>query len=604
MALTPVLDIPANRQRAKADAKLIAEINSAFSEINQQIEQYHQSKDRDKKFHALLSVDEKMHELLLRIQSLQLEPSLKYILQYVENVEQILGMEKANDFEILLSGGEPDAPASSSSSASRLRPLPRLDLHVQRFVFNKKSAEAFQTQVNHGVQDINDLIARYHNDNHEDAAEQIEQLYIITRKINDLLQFISKPHKSAIINKVNDFRNDLEERLFEMKAKQQDLEPVPPKTLAEFIDKMSKRDVKVFTDILLKHNNVPELKKRLQRFYSNDHVRKKAFDVFLETHHIELMHSGNSKNFTVNKLGTTETKVLKVEYIGSNGNAAEMHLRDREALAGVFTSHSAQKHIHYIHPQLGQEVTGNLVVTEFCPGSDVEKHGKDFKDDDGERLKSAADVFTQMSDILIKIEAAGCAFPDMKAINWLLDSDGKLRVSDGKSFVFTNASGNISSSTNCMISEYLCAPEQWGHYQGVRRDISADKMHAYLLAKNLYHYLVRGDDNFLYDRDRIKNDAAEFDFSSAIFKTTVGQEYQALIERTLKTRPEDRLSVSAFQASISAIHLAYKQAETPTASITTQASIQTSQDYKARMLETRQNREPDVDPVSDNTPRP
>ncbi|MDF1684335.1 MAG: hypothetical protein P1U36_06715 [Legionellaceae bacterium] len=478
---------------------------------------------------------------------------------------------------------------------------------MDRFVFNKKQAVKLQTKVNEGVRELNQLITAY---NRAGASEQAGKLESIVYLMDTLIYVISKSRNPVLKSKVKDFRKDLKQTfviikeewklLFEEKHQHREVLS-PPTTLAEFIDKMSKDEVKLLTDILIFNDNASQLKDELRGFYPKGHVNKEAFDVFLATHHIELLHDGNSKNFTVNKLGTTETTVLKVEYLDSNGNAAEIKLRGRAELAEVFTSHFAQKPITYLHHKLGLLVEGNLVVTEFCTGSNVEAYGQDFKDDDGVRLKGAADVFTQMSDILMKIEAAGCAFPDMKATNWLLDSSGKLRVADGKSFVFTNAAGEIPLDTSCVISEYMCAPEQLDRHLGRKRDITADNMHAYLLAKNLYHYLVRGDDDFLYDGNRLKNNASEFDFSSPIFKTTVGKQYKVLIESALKTDPNKRLSVSAFQTRIGAIHASYKQAETPTVDTTAKVSINASQDYKTRILETRQD--PDVDPVSDETPK-
>lgn len=590
MALTRVLEVPVNRERKQADAALIAEINAKLFDINQAIAQYDHINHAYEKSVKLFSLEEEIHALLERIKALPLEPSQAYILQHVQAVHRILSQEIENDLQILMSGHEHTGEVLSTPNEWYVEPLPELSLELDRFVLNKKGAQTLQTNVNSAVRGINYYIDLY---NRVDISEKPETLAMINRKMNTLIHSTSKSANPLLKGKVKAFRKHLKDIFLETIAKQEILEAKSPATLAAFIRKMSRSEVYLFTEILMHADNTVQLKNKLKSFYPPHHASKKAFDEFLDAHHIEMLHSGNSKNFTVHKLGTTETKVLKVEYLSRRGNAAEVRLRDCDALAGVFTLHSAQKEAVYYHPKLQKKVSGNLVVTEFCAGNNVEVHGQDFKDDDEARLKGAADIFTQMSDIIIHIEAAGCAFPDMKATNWLVDSSGKLRVADGKSFMFTDAAGNIKK--HGIYSEYMSAPEQLKHdWVG----ITTDKMHAYLLAKNLYHYLVRGDDHYLFDGKFLKTDASEFDFSLPIFKTSTGQAYQALIERTMKIHPEDRLSVGAFQESISAIHTAYQQAEK------SQASILTSQDYKKRVLETREEAQPDVGPRRGETYKP
>ncbi|MDF1827692.1 MAG: hypothetical protein P1U39_05390 [Legionellaceae bacterium] len=590
MTLTRVLDVPVNRERKQADAALIAEINAKLFDINQAIAQYDHVNDAYDQSTRLFSLEEEIHALLERIQALQLGPSQAYILQHVQAVHRFLSQEIESDFQVLISGNDLTGGVRTTPSEWHVEPLPELSLELDRFVLNKKGAQTLQTNVNNAVRAINYYIDLYQ---HEGVSDKSKTLAVINRKMNTLIHTTSNSSNPVLKGKVRAFRKHLKNIFSETQAKQEILEAKSPTTLAAFIRNMSQPEVHIFTEILMRTNNTVQLKNKLKSFYPAHHASKKAFDAYLDTHHIEMLHTGNSKNFTVHKLGTTETKVLKVEYLSRRGNAAEVKLRDCDALAGVFTLHSVQKKAVYYHPKLQKKVSGNLVVTEFCTGNNVEVHGQDFKDDDEARLKGAADIFTQMSDIIIHIEAAGCAFPDMKATNWLVDSSGKLRVADGKSFMFTDASGNINEGGMC--TQFMSAPEQLGHdWFG----ISADKMHAYLLAKNLYHYLVRGDENYLYDGEHLKLDASEFDFSLPIFKTSTGQAYQALIERTMKIHPEDRLSVGAFQESISAIHATYQQAETA------QASIQTSQDYKKRVLETRQEGKPDVGPRGDETFKP
>ena len=93
----------------------------------------------------------------------------------------------------------------------------------------------------------------------------------------------------------------------------------------------------------------------------------------------------------------------------------------------MLTSVDAERRAIYSDKTTGQPVSRSLQVTEFCPGSDIEAYGLLLKNDEF-RLISAASFHHKMADILVRMQKAGYAFPDMKNINWLIDSDTRLRI--------------------------------------------------------------------------------------------------------------------------------------------------------------------------------
>ncbi|MCH9756168.1 MAG: hypothetical protein K0U37_03110 [Gammaproteobacteria bacterium] len=478
-----------------------------------------------------------------------------------------------------------------------LTSIPELDLNLSSFRFNKKSAKAFQENINKQVVALNNAIDLYNDpDPKLDKAKILEPIVLSLQTLRetepDLVLLV------AIVNRYQAFCEDILGKLADEIRAEKALEAArvmkqrrvdalaAPKTLSELVEGMSHDDVKSLTHVLMNSNSKTTLKSNLRALYPLDHPKGVDFEVFLMTHEVGIIPSSNSKLFSVTTLDTNEKQVLKVEYLAQRGQAAELYLREHAELSGVFTPIFARKKVTYYHPGRDRLVQGNLVVTEFCEGNNVETHGKDFGNDDEARLRGAADIYTQMSDILIKIEAAGCAFPDMKVTNWLVDSSGKLRVADGKSFMFTNASREIRATEidSCVRSPYLSAPEQWQDTV----NISADKMHAYILGRNLYFYLTRGDDDLLYNGNIPKMDASELDFSFPIFQTPAGAQYKALIEDTHKARPANRLSVAAFHTRIEAIHASYEQEKAEAQSV-----IETSQEYREKMSQVRDATESD-----------
>ena len=158
----------------------------------------------------------------------------------------------------------------------------------------------------------------------------------------------------------------------------------------------------------------------------------------------------------------------------------------------------------------------------------------------GDLLKKTCDIFEQMADVLLHIQQAGCIFPDAKAPNWLMDDQGKIRLSDTKSFLFTDKDGNYSESLpgNKHHSNELIVSPAFTPPEFLSGEVNADHAHAFILGTNLYAYLTLQAAN-----------AGNYDFSSAVFEPSQqeepsqGERFKALIEALVKPNPAERMSV-------------------------------------------------------------
>jgi serine/threonine protein kinase len=142
-----------------------------------------------------------------------------------------------------------------------------------------------------------------------------------------------------------------------------------------------------------------------------------------------------------------------------------------------------------------------------------------------------------MADVMLQIQDAGCLFPDAKITNWLINSDGKLIISDTKSFLFTDENQNfvpgIPGNEYCTLlnSANFTPPE----FNARPVSINADSIHAYLLGKNIHRFITG---SIQYDHD-----GSKFDFNYPFFKEGEGLEIRTLIEALVKPDPAERMPV-------------------------------------------------------------
>ncbi len=263
----------------------------------------------------------------------------------------------------------------------------------------------------------------------------------------------------------------------------------------------------------------------------------------------------------IDSQSTQSQYVIQLENRLGMSQNAEVHLR-KYRLLGVFLPHLVDRQTSYIW---GEEDSGvrcirNMQVMNFLEINNLEKDRKTHTDNTG-RVAAALDIYTQMAEVLGVVEANGCVFPDMKNSNWLIDKLGNLRISDTKSFLFTNQVGQLDVSDVegkngnygvCVNTPHMNPPEI------LKDKPDAGQLHAYMLGRNLYQYLTQcSNDNLLTDDsgriDQKPKSLDDLDFSGAVFDGSPGEALKALIQDLMATNPADRLSVADARKQLKAM---------------------------------------------------
>ncbi len=304
--------------------------------------------------------------------------------------------------------------------------------------------------------------------------------------------------------------------------------------LEEILANMSPVKVDQLLSILIDTTTPTELKSRLNNLYKADELESdeaKRFQAFLNIHSIQFLDGSNSLIFKVTNLDTGGVEILKVENLLSKTKQNSADLRKK--MPEIFTASSAERQATCM--LAGAALTRNIYITEYCADSDLwDKRDQDKTD--VQILDSACNYMEQMAKILLQIQEQGFMHPDAKLENWLVRDD-KLVISDDKSIVRTE-NGCYSSSIpgnefGGLIRTLNFEPPE---IKNRAPEILADKVHAYLLGKNLYVYL---------SENEIDSDSGDaFDYSSPIFSTERGLALRKLIEGLVKPNPDDRMRMN------------------------------------------------------------
>lgn len=408
------------------------------------------------------------------------------------------------------------------------------------------------------VPELNERISRYHQaSSDKDKLDCLKQLW-------QHYQFISQLLSDKVISLSQDYRDDvLDTFVSEVQTELQALgitsmrfgedgdfqtTITDPESPAEIIENMPPKRAKAFAQTLdYIHNQIrrgksyepADIKASLQLIYRDDDFYKDAFNRFLDTYTIRFLGGGNSLNFILTHKTTREISVLKLDNRMGKPMQYEAHLR-QHGLSHVFTPIYADRQITY-RAVNGSFETRRLRVTDFCAGDDLDKNAKNSPTDSHQRINAALGIYTQMADVLEKITAAGCCFPDMKNANWLLDKNGILKIADTKSFIGLNADGTADLSNGFIHTQFMRAPEM--DYP----PFSGDKLQVYLLGKNLYQFLAQYSQLDFYvdrynSRSPVKPDSS-LPFDNAVFKTQKGQVLEQLIKQMMQPDPAQRPSM-------------------------------------------------------------
>ena len=275
---------------------------------------------------------------------------------------------------------------------------------------------------------------------------------------------------------------------------------------------------------------------------------------FLSQYSIEFLGGTNSKNYKLSSNTDNTSFVLKLGNQLNKPSSAEEKLRTHSLRGSLTTVYAERRAI--FKDATGLTVSRTLSCTQFCPGGNLLNYARDYENN--ARIDTALSLFRQMAEILNKIQGEGCAFTDMKNENWLIDGDGKPLISDTKSFIFANAKGELSYQSmmdqwyEILATSYMKPPEfsTW-----MSKPFSVDKMHSFLLGKNLYQFLTKCSDRYLH----LRNDEQQYDFSDAIFNGEQGNKLKELIKQMICTKPDIRISVNDVLSQLIHIEVAPTQ---------------------------------------------
>ena len=403
--------------------------------------------------------------------------------------------------------------------------------------------------INQDIDKLNWLITDYNASVNREAS--ISKLKDILRSI----QLIENTYSDKYISKCPDFAANVQVKLFSeiqaefIKYGISNLygiltpdNPPPINTFSTILANMPPEQVKRLISILSHGSrfNLEELKE----IYAP--IDNPEFNQFLSNNSIQFLGGNNSRNFKISPLDGSSPYILKIENRMGMPRLPALYLQDKslkKMLLPIMAHRQASIKI------AEKVITQTILTTQFCAGGDLicdsERHGEDYQ----ERMKSALHIYEQMLNCLIDISKDGCAFPDMKNTNWLVDTNGKLLLNDTKSLVFCEANGMIdytnitrTTSDSFIFSPNISPPEFYDKL-AQKIPISAEKMHAYIFGKNLYQYLTQRQTYDFKDED----EGEKLNFNYPIFETREGQVLKSLICGLVREDPNNRISLKEAQ---------------------------------------------------------
>lgn len=324
--------------------------------------------------------------------------------------------------------------------------------------------------------------------------------------------------------------------------KQIDQVLIKPSEFSKSIANMDPDLLSRFTNALLKFASTQSPQQLTQmalhaelQTLSND----QEYQDLLASYSIKFVGGYNSKNFEIQYIQGGASQILKIENRLDSSKTLANKLAD-SALAGTLTTTFADRLVLCTDPVSNQEMHRNVIVSEYCSGGDIESLSYRTKHDIPGKTSTALILFKQMSKTLLQLQAAKTGFPDQKLQNWLVESDSslKIKIDDKKSFEPVGDNGLINKSEMSdeyyyqVYSSHMFAPET-----SSQNEFHVDKMHSYLLGKNLYHFLT----NCSHDYLESKMDASHLDFNSyPIFNTPEGAYFKQLIQKLVVLDPAKR----------------------------------------------------------------
>lgn len=417
-------------------------------------------------------------------------------------------------------------------------------LHIDVYYRKNKMMSTFIRKVNRDIDTLNCCIDAYNNASDREARiAQLKEIFrfkhYMENKYSDNFlklcpQFSKKIHIGLFLALQAEFAQYGITSLYGMLDK---TPPLPANSFSELLSNMPPEKVSLLINILSIGTFFD--KNRLKNLYKPNEKNYAEYQNFLQNNALSYLGGGNSQNFKIQPNDGSPPYILKIENRFGKPKLPEAHLR-HHSLKDILTPVMAERKSKCVAN--GHIATRTILTTEFCVGGDLVNHSYNHDEDDVARVNSALDIYSQMLDILIGFGKDGCAFSDMKNDNWLLDSNGKVRIADTKSFLFCNSDGLIDldkdkkNTGGAFIETHFISPPELTSTDYL---INADKMHAFMFGKDLYEYLTCCSYSTL---DGI-NDAAGLNFDRPIFKTFEGTRLEQLIRKLIRCQPADRISL-------------------------------------------------------------
>ena len=407
---------------------------------------------------------------------------------------------------------------------------------------------AFQESLMTDISELNSLIHAYN-----DAATQVDRINALDI-LNKAIAQIDRKYPDNLKSYLPDYHEKIHKNLItSIQTERMQLMPLHDRVNSSFeayLALMDPEKVDKLLLILLEPNFSQE--KLKSNLFADDDVGRDVFLQLLSNYEIEVFLGNNCKNFKVLNKNTNKVSILKVDNRLNTPKDAVDHLRAR-SMGDVFTSDISEREAMCINPVDGKVISRTLLFTEFLPAGDLKNDGIHQVDD--EKISSAIHRYIQMATVLEKIEQDGCCFTDMKNGNWLVDDFGELRIADKKSFLFTHEVEeetvddygdpikktikvlDLNDPKNRFYSlprSRQMSPPELETLSATRAAIDVNKMHTFMLGKNLYQYLTNCKDTGLFagikDGEPIPLYSAEqLDFSADLFTTPKGMALQHTI---------------------------------------------------------------------------
>lgn len=408
----------------------------------------------------------------------------------------------------------------------------------------------FLPNINEDIHELNELIGRFNS--YPQGQEALQSLYhiynkrkiILSKYPEDFVSICSNFHQIFHVALFNDIKQNFRD-LGVNSIADDFLKPffinqseIPSYSFVEFFANMEPEKINLIYSAVAKAKyprQVPEL------------LIEEVSDFPWSNYSIRFIGGKNALNFLVQSING-EMVVLSVIDNMNHTTQASLYLTEGEntqsLLGGILEGQIVKTYTQrcaFLPGRPGEINVKSFKLKEYCSQGDLQALSK-RRLPDKEKLSSAINLYKQMAAILINIEKNGCAFPDMKNSNWLVNEDNKLLIGDDKSLMFSK-DGMIKSSVieKIIHSSYLCPPEVKDLQGLVRFSVNpcnVEKLHAFQFGMNLYQYLTGCENSFL---NRC-NSADDLNFSYGIFNNEVGASLVGLIYSLMDYNPEKRPS--------------------------------------------------------------